>query len=59
MTVAEWLGITEEQFKKKVKYGTCVKCGKPARSETTCLCLGHRIAYHRWQNKKDGIVCKP
>lgn len=51
-SVWEWLGISKEEFLKKVKFGTCVKCGKPSKTRADSLCLGHSRAFHRWANRQ-------
>ena len=50
-TVVDWLGISEEEFGKRKKVGFCIKCGKDAVTPYGLLCIGHKIAYHRWRNK--------
>lgn len=53
LCVWDWLGITEEDFRKKSGKGVCVVsgCGKPTKLSDN-LCIGHKIAYRRWRNKE-------
>ena len=55
-TVAEWIGLSSKDFSKKIKWGTCIRCGKPAKSKSNSLCQGHSNAFHRWVNsqKREG-----
>lgn len=55
LSVWKWMRISEEEFRKKVIWGTCIKCRKPARDKHSCLCLGHVRAFHRWANKQDEV----
>jgi len=50
-SVFEWLGMTKEEFFKKLQFGKCIKCGKPAMDFAT-LCHGHHSAFHKWQGKR-------
>ena len=52
LTVWHWLGISEDEFRKKLKIGFCIKCGKDAGNYYATLCIGHKIAYRRWRNTK-------
>lgn len=52
LTVYDWLGISEEDFAKIRAKGKCVKCEKLTTIYEN-LCHGHKIAYHRWRNKKE------
>ena len=51
-TVATWMGLTDEEFKDKIKWGTCIKCGKESHKNNGSLCKGHLIAFHRYLSKK-------
>jgi hypothetical protein len=49
LAVWDYLGISQEEFRKRVLYGSCVKCGQTARDKSSCLCVNHTRAFHRWQ----------
>jgi hypothetical protein len=51
--VWDYLGISEEEFRKRVLYGSCVKCGQTSKSTTSCLCVIHTRAYHNWQRHRE------
>jgi hypothetical protein len=51
--VWEYLGISEEEFRQRVLYGSCIKCGSTARTKDSCLCLAHMRGYHKWRNTRE------
>jgi hypothetical protein len=55
-SVWDYLGISEEEFKRRVVYGSCMKCGQTARSKDSCLCLAHTRGYHKWRNNGERKV---
>jgi hypothetical protein len=53
LAIWDYLGISEEEFRKRALYGSCVKCGQTARVPDSCLCLAHTRGYHKWRNTRE------
>jgi len=47
LTVAKWLGLTEEEYKARAGNGACLKCGDEARPPSP-LCRGCRTEFTEW-----------
>lgn len=52
VTVAQWLGISEEEFDKRVIWGTCIKCGQKAKDKHSSLCPKHSKVFHAYETRQ-------